>query len=74
MNSELCILCNMIIMRTNFMNQDGTECSITNHVKCRKYFEQRERLDQQISILQNDMIELDFKIHNHVNKMKNTMG
>jgi hypothetical protein len=65
-----CLLCNKPRRYIQFLNQNGQYCEITNHTKCRKLFEQREALDHRISILQNNLIELDFKINEHISKMK----
>ena len=67
-----CLLCNKHRTCIQFTNQNGQDCEITNHAKCRKLFEQREALDHRISILQNNLIALDFKIYTHISKMNCT--
>lgn len=62
-----CLLCNKPRRYIQFTNQNGQDCEITDHSNCRKLFEQREALEHRISILQNNLIALDFKIYKHIN-------
>ena len=60
---NICEICKKPHMMISFDSENKIYGSISSHKKCRKLFEKREWIELRISILKNDLADIEYQIY-----------